>query len=169
MKYRVVKRHKTIKSKGITGDQYINLTSKKGQVYQGTLCRVGYKDPETGKQYYFITNNKMLCAKAVADIHKDRWQIELLFKWIKQNLKIKKFTGTSKNAVMSQIWAAMCAYLLIACFRWSNKISRSALGIIQLMQLCWFERRNLVELFIPPDSGDNSKNIQLELEGFMGQ
>jgi len=141
--YRVIKRNAKIKDKGITSDQYIELTSKKGKVYQGLLRRVGYKDADTGEQYYFITNNKTLCARTIADIYKDRWQIELFFKWIKQNLKIKKFIGTSKNAVMSQIWVAMCTYLLIEYFRWSNGLSRNALSIIHLMQLCWFERRIL--------------------------
>ncbi len=168
MKYKVVKRNSKIKSKGITSDQYVELTTKKGELYQGTLRRVGYKDLETGKKYYFITNNKYLCAKTIADIYKDRWQIELFFKWVKQNLKIKKFIGTSKNAVMSQIWVAMCTYILIEYFRWSNGIKKSALSVIHLMQLCWFERRSLVELFVLPDSSSSTDNTQLELEGFMG-
>ena len=123
MKYSVVERHAKNRDKGVTSDQTKKLTSKKGEVYQGSLRRIGYKDPDTGKQYYFLTNNKTLCAKTIADIYKERWKIELFFKWIKQNLKIKRFIGTSKNAVLSQVWVAMCAYLLIEYFRWSNKLT----------------------------------------------
>lgn len=103
MRYRVVKRHAVKKPPGITSDHTIELTSAKGRLYTGRLRRVGFKDAETGKQYYFLTNNFHLAARTIADIYKQRWQIELFFKWIKQNLKIKSFIGTSKNAVLTQI------------------------------------------------------------------
>ena len=151
MCYRVVKRLKTIKNSGITSDQYIVLTSQKGSSYPTRLRRVGYKDPETGKQYYYLTNHFTLSARTIADIYKQRWQIELFFKWIKQNLKIKSFIGTSKNAVLTQIWVAMCTFLMIHYFKWANSITESAQRIIQLLQLNWFERRSIVELFKPPD------------------
>ena len=75
---------------------------------------IEFRDEESGKTYQFITNNFRIAASSIAEIYKQRWQIELFFKWIKQNLKIKSFLGTSKNAVMSQIWVAMIHYLLIA-------------------------------------------------------
>ena len=78
------------------------------------LRRIGYRDKESGKHYVFLTNNFKLSARTIADIYKARWQVELFFKWIKQNLKIKTFVGTSKNAVMTQIWIAVCVYLLLA-------------------------------------------------------
>ena len=78
---------------------------------------MGYRDPETGKQYYYLTNHFTLSARTIADIYKQRWQIELFFKWVTQNLKIKSFIGTSRNAVMTQIWVAMCTFLLIHCFK----------------------------------------------------
>jgi len=78
------------------------------------LRRIGYKDKISGKHYIFLTNNFKLSAKTIADIYKARWQVELFFKWIKQNLKIKSFIGTSKNAVLTQIWIALCLYLLLA-------------------------------------------------------
>lgn len=80
----------------------------------GRLRRIGYRDPETGKHYVFLTNHFNLSAVTIAKIYKSRWQIELFFKWIKQNLKIKSFFGTSRNAVMTQIWIAMCIYLLLS-------------------------------------------------------
>lgn len=157
MRSRVKKRNKVIKKSGITSDHAIKLTSVKGQAYQGLLRKIGFKDPVTGKQYYFLTNNFKLAARTIADIYKDRWQIELFFKWIKQNLKIKSFIGTTKNAVMSQIWVALCTYLLIYYFKWSNCLHQSALQIVQLLQLNWFDRRSLVELFKPPKPIDSEK------------
>ena len=109
--YRVVQRRKVPTGKHLTCDQTIELTSAKGKNCPIALRRVGYRDPETGKHYVFLTNNFKLAAATIAAIYKSRWQIELFFKWIKQNLKIKTFLGTSKNAVMTQIWIAMCVYL----------------------------------------------------------
>jgi len=146
MRSRIKKRNKINKNTGASSDHLIELTSQKGKAYKGLLRRVGYRDPVTHKQYYFLTNNFNLAAKTIADIYKDRWQIELFFKWIKQNLKIKSFIGTTKNAVMSQIWVALCTYLLIYYFKWSNGLHQSALQIMQLLQLNWFDRRCVVEL-----------------------
>ena len=152
---RVKKRNKVNKNIGVSSDHSIVLTSQKGNAYQGLLRKIGYRDPITNKQYYFLTNNFKLAAKTIADIYKDRWQIELFFKWIKQNLKIKSFIGTTNNAVMSQIWVALCTYLLIYYFKWSNALHQSALQIIQLLQLNWFDRRCVVGLFKPPKSSTN--------------
>ena len=151
MKFKIIKRQKYNKGRGVTSDHLIELTSIKGQTYQGKLRRIGYKDPDTGKQYYFLTNNTRLAAQTIADIYKDRWQIELFFKWIKQNLKIKTFIGTSENAVLTQIWIAMCVYLLLAYFKFINGLNQSPMTIIRLLHMNWFERRNLLELFSPPD------------------
>ena len=73
-----------------------------------------YKDPVTKNRYVFVTNNTTRVAKTIADIYKSRWQIELFFKWIKQHLKVKRFVGRSKNAVLTQLWVAMYMYLLLA-------------------------------------------------------
>jgi putative transposase len=96
------------------------------------LHRVGYRDPETGKHYVFLTNAFHLAAKTIAAIYKRRWQIELFFKWVKQNLKIKSFLGTSRNAVLTQIRVAMCMYLLLACIK---LMSRLGLGLQQILRL----------------------------------
>lgn len=163
MRYRVVKRNKVVKGSGVTCDQHIELISQKGQQYKGLMRRVGYRDPETGKQYHYITNHFKLSAKTIANIYKQRWQIELFFKWIKQNLKIKSFIGTSKNAVMTQIWLAMCTYLLIYYFKWKNSIAQSALNIIRLLHMNWFERRDIIELFKPPKEDVSSRaNLALD-------
>jgi len=101
MCYRVVSRPQSNRRRGITSDQTIELTSQKGKQYTGALRRVAYKDPDTKKHYYYLTTQMNLDAKTIADIYKARWEIELFFKWIKQNLKIKSFIGTSKNAVLT--------------------------------------------------------------------
>jgi putative transposase len=145
-RYRVTERRSVLKSKGLTSDQTIELTGTKAQNCPIALRRIGYKDPETGIQYFFLTNNFHLAAITITQIYKARWQIELFFKWIKQNLKIKSFVGTSRNAVMTQIWIAMCIYLLLSYLKFANKISLSLQQVIRLLQLNLFERRDLLRL-----------------------
>ena len=94
----------------------------------------------------FLTNNFKLAAKTIADIYKARWQVELFFKWIKQNLKIKSFVGTSKNAVMTQIWIALCIYLLLAFLRFQSKLTKSMQQILRLLQVNLFEKRDMMAL-----------------------
>ena len=146
-KYRVVKRREVLKNKGLSSDQSIEFTgpqiAKKCPVH---LRRIGYRDPETGKHYVFLTNNFKLAAKTIADIYKARWQVELFFKWIKQNLKIKSFVGTSKNAVMTQIWIALCMYLLLAFLKFQSKLMKSMQQILRLLQLNLFEKRDMMAL-----------------------
>ena len=110
-----VSRRSVLKDKGLSCDQTIEFTGVQTSKKCPTqLRRIGYKDAVTGKRYVFLTNNFKLSARTIADIYKARWQVELFFKWIKQNLKIKSFVGTSKNAVLTQIWIAMCVYLILA-------------------------------------------------------
>jgi len=113
------------------------------------LRRVGYRDAETGKHYFFLTNVFDLAAKTIADIYKERWQVELFFKWIKQNLKIKSFLGTSKNAVMTQIWVALITLLMIAYYKFMAKLSLSFSQILKLIRLNLFVRKHLKTLFEP--------------------
>ena len=120
------------------------------------MRRIGYRDKETGKHYVFLTNNFKLSAKTIADIYKARWQVELFFKWVKQNLKIKSFIGTRKNAVMTQIWIAVCIYLLLAFIKFQSKMSKTMQQILRLLQLNLFEKRDLTALL----RGDPPINIQ---------
>jgi len=150
IKYKVVERRLVRKSKGITSDQTIILTGPKASDCPIPLRRVGYKDPDTGKHYFFLTNNFHLTAKTIADIYKDRWQIELFFKWLKQNLKIKTFLGTSKNAVMTQIWIALITMLILAYMKFLAKLGKTITQIQRLLQLNLFKRQGLWELFDPP-------------------
>ena len=134
------------KSPGVTNDQQINLKGIKNP-----LRLVAYTDLETGQEYRFVTNAHHLKAAEIAAIYKERWQIEQFFKWIKQNLKIKTFLGTSRNAVLTQIWIALCVYLLISYLNFKAKLGASMQQIIRVLQLNLFERRPLRDLFRPPD------------------
>ena len=136
--------------KGVTSDQIIQLNSahalKRGAP---RLRRIGFKDPDTGKRYVFLTNHFGLSAATVAAVYKDRWQVELFFKAIKQNLKIHSFVGLSKNAVLTQIWIAMITYLLVALARYHAKSGWSVQRIMRVLQLNLFERRTLSAILKP--------------------
>jgi len=105
---------------------------------------------EDGNDYRFVTNANHLPAATVAELYKERWQIELFFKWIKQNLKVKTFIGTSENAVLTQLWIALCVYLVLAWLKFMSKIGLSMQQMLRLLQLNLFERRDLDMLFKPP-------------------
>ena len=133
------------KASGIITDRLMRMIQ-----FPEPLRLVVYVDPETGKEYRFITNAVHLPGKTVADLYKERWQIELFFKWIKQNLKIKTFLGTSKNAVLTQIWIALCVYLVLAYIKFSANLKITMQQILRLLQLNLFDRRPMLELFKPP-------------------
>lgn len=166
IKYRVVERRPVTVSKGVTSDQTIFLTGPKADDCPIPLRRIGYKDPETGKHYKFLTNNFHLAARTIADIYKARWEIELFFKWLKQNLKIKTFLGTSKNAVMTQIWIALITMLILAYMKFLAKLGQTITQIQRLLQLNLFKRQNLWELFEPPLAKQTVDNQQKMLFNF---
>jgi len=145
--WKVKERRPVDKKSGITSDQTIHLTgAKPKRIGLPVLRRVGFKDKLTGQRYEFLTNNFDLDAATIAEIYKQRWQIELFFKWIKQNLKIKTFVGNSKNVVMTQIWIAMCTYLLLSYLKFSAKLGWSMQKILRVLQLNIFLRRDLIAL-----------------------
>ena len=163
--YRVVQRHKVNKKQGLCSDQVIEFTGQQTQKKCPIqLRRIGYRDAQTGKHYVFLTNHFHLSAKTIADIYKQRWQIELFFKWIKQNLKIKAFVGTSRNAVMTQIWIAMCVYLLLAFIKFQSKTSKSMQQVLRLFQLNLFDKQDLYALLRgdpprPPQVSPNQEKL----------
>lgn len=157
--------HDSSENQNIIGDQTIRLTGYAAIPHgKPSLRRVTYIDPETRKTYIFLTNADHLEAQTIADIYKERWQVELFFKWIKQNLNIKAFIGNSKNAILTQIWIALCVALLIAYLRSIAKTARSAQAVLRLLQLNLFIQRNLRDLIRgrPPETTKTSQN-QLEL------
>ena len=145
-------------SPAVISDQKVKLPG-----YTYTFRRIDYVDPETGIEYQFLTNSTKLQASEVAAIYKERWKIELFFKWIKQNLKVKTFLGTSENAVLTQLWIALCLYLLLAFLKFHAKLGLSLSGILRLLQLNLFDRRLLTDLFKPPDKIQLVVSPQLSL------
>jgi len=120
---------------GLLFDKIIELSNPtQRRNYPHKLRLVGFKDPVTGKCYEFLSNNFKLAASTIANIYKARWDIELFFKWIKQNLKIQTFLGTSKNAVLSQIWIAMIYLLILAYIKHQTKYAFSSLNLARIIQ-----------------------------------
>jgi hypothetical protein len=161
--YRVDQRRAVNKKQGLTSDQTIILTGLKGRQCPYPLRRIGYRDPETKKHFVFITNNFKLSAKTIADIYKERWQIEIFFRWIKTNLKIKSFIGNSRNAVVTQLYVALIAYLLLCMFKFLSKLPVSLQNLLRVIQLNLFRRCSLEELFEPPSKEDQNDNINKQL------
>lgn len=135
------------KETGVRADQVITLVthkSKKG--YPERLRRVSFVDKERNKQFVFLTNNFEIPAETVAAVYKQRWQVELFFKWIKQHLRIKSFVGTSVNAVKSQIWVALSIYLLVAITKKKLDIPCSLYTFLQILEVNLFEKKPISSL-----------------------
>ena len=147
IQYRIAGQHKPIRNKQVSRDEKIELIIEKSrEKYPKALRLVCYTDPETGKEYEFLTNNMKLAASTIAAIYKSRWEIELFFKWIKNNLKIKSFLGTSRNAVLTQIWAAMCYYLLLAYIKFQTKYRGSLQVLTRMIASVVMEQRLLIDI-----------------------
>ncbi len=146
-KYSVIKSQPVEPNTGVISDEIIEFTGYLSkQKYPNQLRLIRYHDKETNKKLTFLTNDFKLDAKTIADIYKARWEIELFFKTVKQNLKIKRFIGTGRNAVMTQIWIAMIAYLLTSYYKFIHKTKTSIQTIIRLVQINLFERKPLKDL-----------------------
>jgi len=130
--------------------------------YPDALRRVVVKD-EDGKRITFLTNNFSLEPTMIADLYRQRWQVELFFKWIKQHLRIKTFFGTSENAVKTQIWIAVCTYVLIAIAKKRLKLPNSLHEILQILSLNMFETTPINQLLKKPDPIDNSDSEPKQL------
>lgn len=144
---RVTGQHLPLTGKNIKRDDLIALNvywSRK--YYPEPLRLVGYVDPETGRYYEYLTNNMQLAAQTIADIYHSRWQIEIFFKWIKQNLKIKSFLGTSPNAVKTQIWVAMCYYLLLTYIKYQAKYAHSLTELGRMIKEVVMVKANLIDI-----------------------
>ena len=158
--------HPVDKSTGLRSDQTIRLTGfYAAQNYPEYLRRIRFYDSEQNRYYVFLTNNFFLPALTIAQAYKQRWKIELFFKWIKQHLRIKSFFGTSQNAVKTQIWVAICIYVLIAIIKKRLKIEYSLYTFLQILSVTIFEKIDISRL----DTDDENINTfvdsrnQLEL------
>lgn len=132
------------------------------------LRRIRFKDPESGKTLVFLTNNFALPAATICALYKARWQVELFFKWIKQHLRIKKFYGTSENAVKSQIWIAVSVYVLVAIVKKRLNLDASLYTLLQIFSLTLFEKMRIQQAFVgnAPFQRQDESNIQLNLFAF---
>lgn len=144
-KYRVISRNSVVSDSGVTSDANIQLTGTQTRNCTAPLRRIGYRDPETGKHYVFITNITSLDAATIAGIYKDRWKIELFFKWVKQNLRIKKFFGQTENAVLTQVWIAMITYLLCQILKALCILGTQLLDISRRLKYTLFHRVELLD------------------------
>ena len=145
--------HPVDKTTGVRSDHTVILTSfESASVYPDALRRVSYLDVETKKRFKFLTNNFALPAHVIAQIYKCRWEVELFFKWIKQNLRIKKFYGVSENAVKTQIWIAVSVYVLVAIARKRLGLESSLYQILQIFSVTIFEKAPILQLIEAFDS-----------------
>ncbi|MDP8208659.1 MAG: IS4 family transposase [Candidatus Electryonea clarkiae] len=148
MKFHRVYSHPVDRSSGIICDQTIVLTGiKTSLLYPQHLRRVRYHDQEYDNHLEFLTNNFKIPDLTVANIYKNRWQVELFFKWIKQHLKIKSFYGTSENAVKTQIWIAVTTYVLVAILKKKLGLEQSLYIILQILSISLFEKVDILQLF----------------------
>jgi transposase len=149
---------------GVSKDELVTLqrwhTRKK---YPVAIRRIEYHDTLTDLHFVFITNNMLLDATVIARLYKERWRVELFFKWIKQNLRIKKFYGTSENAVKTQIWIAVCDYLLIAILKKQLKTPLSLNQILQVLSVSLFEKCSIKDLL---QKQQQTKHVSKQYELF---
>jgi transposase len=154
--YQRVYSRKVDKSKGLVCDQKARLTGNGvDKKYPELIRRIKYIDPETGKRLVFLTNNMTVSSETIAKLYKNRWHVELFFKWIKQHLHVKSFYGRSDNAVRSQLWISVCVYLLIAILKKRLELPQTLKEILQILSVTPFEKMPISSVFF-------GKNTQIE-------
>lgn len=152
---------------GIVCDQTITLNGYYvSKEYPEHLRRIRFKDPETNKTLVFLTNNTTLPAATIAALYKQRWQVELFFKWIKQHLRIKKFLGTSENAVKTQIWCAVSTYVLIAIVKKELQLKATLYTLLQILSVSVFEKTPILEALRANSNSENLSNDDNQLNLF---
>ena len=166
MNYHRVYSRAVDKTTGLHFDQSIALDGfYTRRDYPQHLRRVGFIDPETGKRLIFLTNHFALSAPTIAALYKRRWQVELFFKWIKQNLRIRHFYGTSENAVKTQIWTAVCVYALAAIVKKELALDVALYTFLQILSVHSFEKIPILQAFSQgdPNSAPTTLTKQLNL------
>src|SRR5665213_189971 len=154
----------TLRDTGVICDQRVMLNGfYSTKAYPEHLRRIRYKDPQSGKNLVFLTNNTALPALTIAALYKSRWQVELFFKWIKQHLRIKRFLGTSENAVKTQIWCAVATYVLIAIVKKELQLDASLYTCLQLLSVSVFEKTELACALQPDRSKPESAATATQL------
>jgi hypothetical protein len=149
-------RREVDRTTGLRSDQTIVLAGlQSSRLHPGPLRRIAFYDVESDRRFIFLTNNFVLPALTIARLYKSRWQVELFFKWIKQNLRIKAFYGNTDNAVKTQVWIAISVYVLVAIVKHELKVERSLSDILQILSVTLFEKTSLFQALSahgPPDS-----------------
>jgi hypothetical protein len=156
----------TNRAAGIVADQTVMLTGREtARTYPSKLRRIRYHDPESGKTLVFLTNDFTMPALTIAALYRSRWKVELFFKWIKQHLRIKAFFGRSPNDVRTQIWIAICTYLIVAIVRKRLNVPLELYTILQILSVHAFEKVPLSQLLFlePPEESDAFIRNQLSL------
>ena len=150
IKWTRVVSHPVNKSLGLRSDQEILVASTRlNKLYPERLRKVSFRDETQGRTLVFLTNNFTLPAETIAALYKARWEIELFFKWIKQNLRVKTFYGTSPNSVKTQIWVAMVVYLVLAILKQRYQLQTSLSKLLHFLEVNLFEQKPLVSIFQP--------------------
>ncbi len=166
-RFRRLYSHSVDKTTGLRCDQIIVPTGvRSAQSYPDKLRRIAYRDLETGQRLTFLTNNLTLPPLTVARLYKCRWQVELFFKWIKQHLRIKRFFGTSENAVKTQLWIAISTYVLVAIIKKRLDIDASLYTILQVLSVTVFEKTPLLQMLSEAERTDESHPMPNQLNLF---
>ena len=148
IKWNRIVSHPVDKTLGLRSDQEILLVSKRLKaLYPKRLRRISFRDEAQARTLVFLTNNFMLPAETIAALYKARWEIEMFFKWVKQNLRIKTFYGTSPNAVKTQIWIAMVVYLVLAILKERYRLEISLSKLLHFLEVNLFEQKELISIF----------------------
>ncbi len=167
MNYRRLSSTPVDKLAGLRSDQIIVFTGyKAAKDYPHPLRRISYYDIETQKRFVFLTNNFTLPALTIAQLYKARWRVELFFKWIKQNLRIKTFYGTSSNAVKTQIWIAISVYVLVAIVKKQLALNRSLSEILHILSVTLFEKIPVFTVLTDPMDQNQEPDIHKQLSLF---
>lgn len=159
--------HPVDKSTGVRSDQTVILNAiESAKAYPDALRQVSFIDPETSKHLQFLTNNFWLPALTIAKLYKARWQVELFFKWIKQHLRIKVFFGRSENAVKTQIWIAVCAYVIVAIAKKRYALDLTLYQILQILSVTLFEKTPISRAFQHTESESDLPHVGNQLNLF---
>lgn len=168
LRCRRVYSHPVDRTTGLICDQTILLSGfYQAKDYPDKLRRVKYYDSENDKTLVFLTNNFTLPPLTIAKLYRCRWQVELFFKWIKQNLRIKTFYGTSENAVKAQIWIAVSTYVLVAIMKKKLNIKASLYTILQILSVSIFEKAPILQLLTETDDKKETGEISKQLNLFI--
>lgn len=157
------------RSTGLRSDQIVRLTDRRtARKYPQPLRRVSWRNDQTGRRFVFLTNDRTLAAATIVEVYRQRWQVELFFKWIKQHLRIERFMGHTSNAIHTQLWIAIASYVLLAIAKKQVACPYSLYEIQQIVSITLFEKVSLAQaLTVPPPAADGlDAHNQLPLFNF---